>query len=102
MDFNLLANQYKSELLDNVLPFWLTHSQDKDYGGYFSCLNRNGDVYDTDKFIWMQGREVWLFAMLYNKVEKRQEGLGLIILTLKPGKMSSRLYIHQKGKSPSR
>ncbi len=70
MDFQKLANQYKTELMDNVLPFWLEHSQDKQYGGYFSCLDRDGSVYDTDKFIWLQGREVWLFSMLYNKVEK--------------------------------
>lgn len=74
-DFKALANQYKSELLDSVLPFWLEKSQDKECGGYFSCLNRDGSVYDTDKFIWLQGREVWMFAMLYNKVEKRPEWL---------------------------
>lgn len=74
-DFKALAQQYKSELLDNVLPFWLQNSQDKEFGGYFSCLNRDGSVYDTDKFIWLQGREVWMFAMLYNKVEKRPEWL---------------------------
>ena len=79
MDFNKLAKQYKDELLDSVLPFWLTRSQDKEYGGYFSCLNRDGSVFDTDKFIWLQGREVWLFAMLYNKVEKRQEWLDCAI-----------------------
>ena len=62
-------------LLDSVLPFWLEHSQDKQYGGYFTCLERDGSVYDTDKFIWLQGREVWLFSMLYNKVEKRPEWL---------------------------
>ncbi len=56
--------------MDSVLPFWLEHSQDKTYGGYFSCLDRDGSVYDTDKFIWLQGREVWLFSMLCNKVEK--------------------------------
>lgn len=28
MDFKTLANQYRNELLDNVLPFWLEHSQD--------------------------------------------------------------------------
>ncbi|MDR1518175.1 MAG: AGE family epimerase/isomerase [Dysgonamonadaceae bacterium] len=75
MDFGILANQYKMELLDNILPFWLRHSQDKEYGGYFSCLERDGSVFDTDKFIWLQGREVWMFSMLYNKVEKRQEWL---------------------------
>lgn len=75
MDFQKLAGKYKSELLDSVLPFWLEHSQDKQYGGYFTCLERDGSVYDTDKFIWLQGREVWLFSMLYNKVEKRPEWL---------------------------
>ena len=75
MDFQKLAGEYKSELLDSVLPFWLEHSQDKQYGGYFTCLERDGSVYDTDKFIWLQGREVWLFSMLYNKVEKRTEWL---------------------------
>ena len=41
---------------------------------YFTCLDRQGNVFDTDKFIWLQGREVWMFSMLYNKVEKRQSG----------------------------
>ena len=55
MDFKKLANQYKDELLDNVLPFWLENSQDHEYGGYFTCLDREGRVFDTDKFIWLQG-----------------------------------------------
>ena len=48
MDFKELANKYKTELLDSVLPFWLNNSIDKEYGGYFSCLDRDGSVYDTD------------------------------------------------------
>lgn len=79
MDFKKLAKQYKSELLDSVLPFWLEKSQDKEFGGYFTCLDREGNVFDTDKFIWLQGREVWMFSMLYNKVEKRQEWLDAAI-----------------------
>lgn len=79
MDLKKLADQYKDELLDNVLPFWLEHSQDHEHGGYFTCLDRKGNVFDTDKFIWLQGREVWLFSMLYNKVEKRQEWLDCAI-----------------------
>ena len=73
MDFKKLASKYKTELLDSVLPFWLNNSIDKEYGGYFSCLDRDGSVYDTDKFIWLQGREVWLFSMLCNKLGKKQE-----------------------------
>lgn len=78
-NFKELANKYKTELLDSVIPFWLEKSQDKEFGGYFSCLDRDGSVYDTDKFIWLQGREVWLFSMLYNKLEKKQEWLDAAI-----------------------
>lgn len=77
--FEKLAAQYKQELLNKVLPFWLEKSQDKEYGGYFTCLDRQGNVFDTDKFIWLQGREVWMFAMLYNKVEKKQEWLDCAV-----------------------
>ena len=79
MNFQELADQYKSELLDSVLPFWLEHSQDEQYGGYFTCLDRDGSVYDTDKFIWLQGREVWMFSMLYNQVEQRKEWLDCAV-----------------------
>ena len=73
------AEQYKNELFESVIPFWMNHSKDPDFGGYFTCLNRQGEVYDTDKFIWLQGREVWLFSMLYNKVEKKQEWLEMAL-----------------------
>jgi len=75
MDFKALTAQYKNELLNNVVPFWLNKSQDKELGGYYTCLDREGNVFDTDKFIWLQGREVWLFSMLYNQVEKNHEWL---------------------------
>ena len=79
MDLKKLEELYKVELLDNVLPFWLKNSQDKEDGGYFSCLDRDGSVFDTDKFIWLQGREVWMFASMYNNVEKRQDWLDCAI-----------------------
>ena len=73
------AGQYKTELLESVIPFWMNHSKDSVNGGYFTCLNRRGEVFDTDKFMWLQGREVWLFSMLYNKVEKKQEWLDMAL-----------------------
>ncbi|WP_320018938.1 AGE family epimerase/isomerase [Labilibaculum manganireducens] len=78
-DFKNIAEQYKIELLENIVPFWLNNSQDKKFGGYFSCLDREGKVFDTDKFIWLQGREVWFFSMLYNKLEKKQEWLDVAV-----------------------
>ncbi|MGB3298276.1 MAG: AGE family epimerase/isomerase [Phormidesmis sp.] len=67
-DFATLALLYKTTLLENVLPFWQQHSIDMQHGGYFTSLARNGDVYDTDKFIWLQSRQVWTFAMLCNQL----------------------------------
>lgn len=64
MDFKVLVEQYRSELFDSVLPFWLKNSQDKEYGGYFSCLDRDGSVYDTDKFVWLQGGNMAVFYAL--------------------------------------
>ena len=78
-DFTKLAKLYKDELLNNVLPFWLNNSIDKETGGYYTCLTRDGKVFDTDKFIWLQGRQVWMFSMLYNQVDKRQEWLDCAI-----------------------
>lgn len=79
IDFSKFAERYHDELFDQILPFWLEKSQDQECGGYFTCLDRKGDVYDTDKFIWLQGREVWLFAMLCNRVEKRPEWLACAV-----------------------
>lgn len=75
IDFKQLAAQYKSELLERVVPFWLEKSPDTVNGGYFTCLDREGKVFDTDKFVWLQGREVWMFATLYNQVEQRKDWL---------------------------
>ncbi len=79
IDFQELARLYKRELLERVMPFWMRHSIDREYGGYFTCMERDGEVYDTDKFVWLQGREVWMLATLYNKVERRKEWLDAAI-----------------------
>jgi len=57
-DSAALAAEYKAALLDDVIPFWQAHSIDRECGGYFTCLDTEGNVYDTDKFMWLQGRQV--------------------------------------------
>lgn len=78
-EFGLLAQKYKSELLEKVIPFWLNHSKDEAFGGYFTCLDQTGKVFDTDKFVWLQAREVWMFSSLYNNVEQKQEWLEMAL-----------------------
>ncbi|WP_369410885.1 AGE family epimerase/isomerase [Desertivirga brevis] len=71
------SKMYKEELLQNIIPFWMDHSMDNDAGGYFTCLDQFGKVFDKDKFIWLQGRQVWMFSTLFNTVETRQEWLDM-------------------------
>lgn len=73
------SNIYREELMQQVLPFWMKNSRDEVHGGYFTCLDRAGDVYDTDKFIWLQGRQLWMFSMLYNNVEQREDWLEMAL-----------------------
>ena len=70
---------FRKELLNNVLPFWIKNSEDKEYGGFFTCLDEKGKVYDTDKFMWLQCRQIWTLSMVYNQVEKRPEWLDMAI-----------------------
>ena len=75
LDWTNLAEMHKTELLESVMPFWLKHSMDRECGGYLHHLDRDGSIFCTDKMMWMQGREVYMFARLYNEVEKRPEWL---------------------------
>jgi len=34
----------------------MKYSIDKTNGGFYTCLDEQGKVYDTDKFMWLQGR----------------------------------------------
>lgn len=76
ISFERYAKQYRQALMDEVIPFWAKHSIDP-AGGFNTCLLPNGTVYDRDKFIWLQARQCWTFAMLYNRLEQRQEWLDI-------------------------
>lgn len=72
-----LLRTYRDGLLKDVVPFWTKHALDREYGGFMTCLKRDGTVIDTDKGVWQQGRAAWLFGELYNNVEPRDEWLEL-------------------------
>lgn len=72
---NEYRDRYSSALIEDVVPFWLEHSPDVEMGGYFTCLDRQGNVFDSDKFLWLQGRQAWLFSALYNRMERRGDFL---------------------------
>jgi N-acylglucosamine 2-epimerase len=70
------ASIYRDTLLNDVIPFWLKHGLDRKHGGIITALDRDGEVLDTDKSIWFQGRAAWMFATLFNTVEPRSEWLA--------------------------
>jgi N-acylglucosamine 2-epimerase len=74
-DWRFLAGQCRSALLEDVIPFWLRHSLDEEYGGYLHHLDRDGSIYCTDKMMWMQGRQVWMLSHLWQIVERRSSWL---------------------------
>ena len=69
------AARYRRDLFESVIPFWMKHSIDREHGGYFTCLDRDGSLYDDRKYMWLNGRQVWTMSRLYNEVEKRPEWL---------------------------
>uniref|UniRef100_A0A8C2W9S3 N-acylglucosamine 2-epimerase n=1 Tax=Cyclopterus lumpus TaxID=8103 RepID=A0A8C2W9S3_CYCLU len=76
----LLANQNQFSLegwrerirkeLDNTVDFWLKYSHDTTHGGFFTCIGRDGKVYDELKYVWLQGRQVWMYCRLYRTMER--------------------------------
>ena len=60
-----IAQLYEHILLDDVLPFWFPSCVDEASGGFFSCLDQGGKVYETDKSVWAQGRMSWMLLRLY-------------------------------------
>lgn len=91
-DFRLLAEQYRKTLFEDVIPFWTENSIDHEQGGYFTCLDQHGNVYDTDKFIWLQARQVWTFSTLYNRVEPNPKWLEIA--------RNGAEFLKAKGKNP--
>ncbi|MBP3645792.1 MAG: AGE family epimerase/isomerase [Clostridia bacterium] len=77
MNKELLVSQQqwiRSEL-DKCINFWLENGWDRVNGGVYTCLDRWGKVYSTDKSVWMQGRCAWTFSYLCKVYGVKQEWL---------------------------
>lgn len=70
-----LKNFYRHYLLDVSIPFWIKNGLDREYGGIITSLDQKGNIFNTDKSVWFQGRAAWMFSRMYNEMEKREEWL---------------------------
>ena len=69
------AQSWIKNELERSSAFWLEHGMDREHGGVYTCLDRRGEIYSTDKSVWMQGRCGWIFAFLCHSYGVRQEWL---------------------------
>ena len=66
MTIEELKKDYYHRLFDRYLPFWDKFGYDDELGGVIVDLNDDGSVADNEKFIWFQGRGLWVYSFLYN------------------------------------
>ncbi|WP_300416779.1 AGE family epimerase/isomerase [uncultured Oscillibacter sp.] len=69
------AQAWTKAELERSANFWLEHGMDQEHGGVYTCLDRKGEIYSTDKSVWMQGRCGWIFAFLCHNYGVKQEWL---------------------------
>ncbi len=76
------AELYKTDMLTNIMPFWLRYGVDKEHGGIYTCVARNGELMDSTKSVWFQGRFAFTCCYAYNNIEARPEWLEAAKSTL--------------------
>ncbi len=70
---NERLNFYRTWLCDDLLRFW-QKLLDYEHGGVFTCVSNNGQqLLSTDKYVWSQGRMLWVLSRMYE-----MGGKGLI------------------------
>mgnify|MGYP001264867689 CR=1 FL=1 len=58
---------YRDHIKNDIMPFWDERCIDSICGGYLTCFDRFGNVTDDRKYIWFQGRQLYAYALLYNR-----------------------------------
>lgn len=69
------AECYREDLVQNIMPFWMKYGLDRENGGVYTCVARDGELMDTTKSVWFQGRFAYICCFAYNNIERRQEWL---------------------------
>lgn len=72
-----LAAFYRKHLIDDVMGFWDVRVADPEGPGYLISFNREGELTATDKYVWTQARQTYMYGALYNHLEPRKQWLEL-------------------------
>jgi len=70
MKYDKLLDFYCEHMKNNLMPFWVK-AFDYENGGVFTCFTNNGSkLLSTDKYIWSQGRAIWILSKLAEEIDK--------------------------------
>lgn len=72
-----MSSYYKRHLTDDIMSFWEARTKDEPYYGYLTQFDREGNLIGTEKNMWDQGRQLWMFSALYNDLGRRPNWLEL-------------------------
>eukprot|EP00041_Stephanoeca_diplocostata_P026678 m.722998 g.722998 ORF g.722998 m.722998 type:complete len:467 (+) comp23019_c3_seq66:215-1615(+) len=64
IDVKEVLSELREELRE-ANEFWKSFGFDSENGGFFCSLGHNGEQLEKAKFIWYQGRGLWVYSRLY-------------------------------------
>jgi len=65
-----LSAFYCDLLKNDLVRFW-NNAWDNEYGGVFTCYSNDGStLLSTDKYVWSQGRVIWMLARYAELIDK--------------------------------
>lgn len=68
-------DRYMADLQADILPFWMEHGLDREHGGFYTCVDRDGTLMDHTKSVWFQGRAGFVMSRAYRVAGARKEWL---------------------------
>ncbi|MHB9028948.1 MAG: AGE family epimerase/isomerase [Candidatus Latescibacterota bacterium] len=77
MTLEELREEHRYWMLDDFVPFVDKFVVDHELGGFMCTVNRDGTQIDSRKRTWYEGRGIWTFSYLYNKVEQNPKYLEI-------------------------
>jgi N-acylglucosamine 2-epimerase len=63
-----LLKEYRFWLYEDFLPFMDSYVIDHELGGFMCAVDRDGARVNTNKTAWYEGRGIWTYSFLHNKL----------------------------------
>ena len=70
------SDSYKNDMISNIMPFWMHYGRGGQAVFFFICFDSDGQLMDTTKSVWFQGRFAFTCSYAYNHIERNTEWLA--------------------------